>query len=813
LENVSEAPASPARPGWVCAPGVAKVPFLEAFLEDYELRRLPGRDVEAVLGWGMKPSAAAGRRWALKHGKPYVALEDGFLRSVGLGEAGAASLSLIVDEVGVYYDATRPSRLEQLIVDTETWCDEQMARRARGLVERIVESGVSKTNMGGRLDPSALKPGRRVLVVDQTFGDASIAYGLAKTSTFDEMVAAARRDEPDAQLIITRHPAVAAGRKKGCITDLDAALVIDKDVRPAELLSVVDAVYCVTSALGFEALLRGLPVRCFGAPFYSGWGLTTDAVDTGRRGLKRSLEQVVGAALIAYSRYVDPVTGLRCEAEQALERLIALRDRADRLAGDWSAVGFAPAKRPPVRRLLNSPKARLRYFMSPAKAARHATEVDGRLIWWAGKESQAVRDAAADFAGQTVRMEDGFIRSRGLGSDFVGALSVALDDQGVYYDPSRPSRLETLIEASDLTSGALERASRLKARVVEAGLSKYNLKGASVPDWPKAREVLLVVGQVENDKSILLGCSPELRTNSDLVKAARRDHPQAFLVYRNHPDVLAGNRPGRLEASALEEVDAVADGLDIIECLNACQRVATLTSLTGFEALMRDKAVSVYGRPFYAGWGLTQDRLEFERRSRRASVDHLVHAALIAYPLYVSPQGWPCEAEDLVEALIAAKTQPTPRAPRGQVQRWATGVMAIIAATGLYTPEQSISNQELVESYNAWADGWNARHSKAIEAGELIAKTHSSAEFIEKASGIKSRFVLDKAGVIDPERMAPRLAERSNEKLSILAEMAVKAAQQAIAAWGRPVSEIGAVLCAASNMQRPYPAMAIEVQQ
>lgn len=138
---------------------------------------------------------------------------------------------------------------------------------------------------------------------------------------------------------------------------------------------------------------------------------------------------------------------------------------------------------------------------------------------------------------------------------------------------------------------------------------------------------------------------------------------------------------------------------------------------------------------------------------------------------------------------------------------------AVIAATGLFTPDQSISNEELVTAYNAYADRFNDRHSAEIAEGDVAPLTHSSVEFIEKASGIKSRFVLDKAGVLDPERMAPNIPERSNEELSVLAEMAVKAAQQAIAAWGKPVSEIGAVLCAASNMQRAYPAMAIEVQQ
>ena len=138
---------------------------------------------------------------------------------------------------------------------------------------------------------------------------------------------------------------------------------------------------------------------------------------------------------------------------------------------------------------------------------------------------------------------------------------------------------------------------------------------------------------------------------------------------------------------------------------------------------------------------------------------------------------------------------------------------AVISATGLFTPEQSISNEELVGAYNAWAEGWNAANAETIAAGEIEAKTPSSEAFIEKASGIKARFVMDKSGIIDPERMLPHLAARGDDELSIMAEMAVKAAQDAIRAWGKPVSEIGAVICAASNMQRPYPAMAIEVQQ
>jgi beta-ketodecanoyl-[acyl-carrier-protein] synthase len=138
---------------------------------------------------------------------------------------------------------------------------------------------------------------------------------------------------------------------------------------------------------------------------------------------------------------------------------------------------------------------------------------------------------------------------------------------------------------------------------------------------------------------------------------------------------------------------------------------------------------------------------------------------------------------------------------------------AVIAATGLYTPPNALSNEELVETFNTYVARFNAAHADEIVAGAVEALAPSSPEFITKASGIKSRFVVDKTGLVDPEIMRPIIPERSNDELSVLAEMAVTAAKQAIERWGKPVDQIGAVLCAASNMQRPYPAMAIEVQQ
>ena len=137
----------------------------------------------------------------------------------------------------------------------------------------------------------------------------------------------------------------------------------------------------------------------------------------------------------------------------------------------------------------------------------------------------------------------------------------------------------------------------------------------------------------------------------------------------------------------------------------------------------------------------------------------------------------------------------------------------VISGTGLYRPPHVITNAELVQAYNAYADLQNNTNALRIAAGEVPALVHSSVEFIEKASGIQQRYVIDKAGVLDPTRMKPHFEPRPNEQISLMAEIAVDAAQKAMAAAGKQASDIDSVLCAAANMQRAYPAMACEIQQ
>jgi capsular polysaccharide export protein len=238
-----------------------------------------------------------------------------------------------------------------------------------------------------------------------------------------------------------------------------------------------------------------------------------------------------------------------------------------------------------------------------------------------------------------LRIEDGFVRSVGLGSDLVRPHSLVLDGAGLYFDPTQPSDLEQLLSTQAFSPQDLQRAQAVRNFMVTHGLTKYNLEPRQPVHWAsEGRWVLLVPGQVEDDASIRLGCTT-VKTNLSLLKAARLAQPDAFIVYKPHPDVQSGNRAGRLElALALRWADHVETSASVISCIEACDEVHTMTSLTGFDALLRGKRVVVYGQPFYAGWGLTEDVLPdgsaFERRQRRLSLDELVAGTLLRYPIY-----------------------------------------------------------------------------------------------------------------------------------------------------------------------------------
>ncbi|MCF6273096.1 MAG: capsular polysaccharide biosynthesis protein [Rhodobacteraceae bacterium] len=606
----------------------------------------------AVGVWGRKPRAQRGIKASSRRGLPLLSVEDAFLRSVHPGPKSAPA-GLVLDNIGIFFDASQPSRLEN-ILNFEPLNDPAEIKRAREGIAFLRHYGLSKYNPVPRGNQNTPAPGY-VLVVDQTRGDASITCGMAADHTFATMLAKARVDHPKKRIVIRTHPAVGPRAKQGHfgLADLDARTSItSQPINPWDLLEGALAVYCVTSQLGFEAILAGHRPVVFGIPFYAGWGLSDDQQSCTRRQRQLSVEQLFIGAMLRYPAWVDLASSQPCSFESAALALLA-RARHHWLSATPSvAVGMRSWKRQQISRFLSRA-----IFSPPSQAANAAKKRGARVVVWANQQDQALKTACATNNVALWRMEDGFLRSRGLGAALTPAESVVLDDLGIYYDPTRPSRLERLIEDSvHLPEVALIRARRLIKQVVAENITKYNLKIAT-PDFfiPSGRQVILVPGQVEDDASIRLGAG-EVCTNLGLLQATRRANPDAFIIYKPHPDVEAGLRSG-LVKNPTALADVVANNAPIVPLLDIADEIWTMTSLTGFEALLRGKKTTCLGMPFYAGWGLTNDLSPpCPRRHARPDLAALAHAVLIDYPLYLDPKtGRACTPELLVIRLKNGK--------------------------------------------------------------------------------------------------------------------------------------------------------------
>ncbi|MCR4667426.1 MAG: capsular polysaccharide biosynthesis protein [Desulfovibrio sp.] len=576
--------------------------------------------------------------FARKRNIPLLRLEDGFVRSLDLGVRGAPPLSIVCDTTGMYYDATAPSDLENLLAsDWEP--NEEELRTARESMERIRRNLLSKYNHAPALDPSCLPQGKgpRILLLDQTEGDVSIIRGLASAESFMTMLGEARRAHPGALLCVKTHPDVLSGKKRGFLPREvlgDDVLLFDRDVAPLSLLASFDEVYTVTSQMGFEALLLGLPVHCFGLPFYAGWGLTHDYVASPRRTRSRSLEALFVAAYIRYAKYRFPGFDGPAGILDVLTLLSTQRRLNEANRGAHACLGFRRWKMEHARAFLSSTGGTVEFFDEASGALSWAAARGGSLVVWASKEETTLEERCRSHGIPLIRMEDGFLRSVGLGSNFFRPASLVFDDLGIYYDPGRPSRLEAILR-EERTPRELAEAEALAGELVARGISKYNVNGNDdLPSLPDDRPILLVPGQVEDDASVRRG-GLGIHTNADLLKAVRASRPEAYILFKEHPDVVSGNRVGRVPEELLSRLaDGVVRTCPIERVLSLCHEVHTLTSLTGFEALLRGIPVTTYGGPFYAGWGLTCDRHTFPRRRPLPSIWHLVAGTLLVYPRY-----------------------------------------------------------------------------------------------------------------------------------------------------------------------------------
>jgi capsular polysaccharide export protein len=584
-----------------------------------------------------------------------------------------------VDGLGIYYDATAASELETMLQEGG-WESDALVPRSEAGIALLRQARLSLDNDPRRADLAVLlgerPPGRPlVVIVDQVPKDPTIGFGLASETAFTTMLATAAAEHPNADRVVVMDPAArldATGHLTRAAVEAAGARLIAEPVETWSVIEAASKLYVATSHIGFEAALSGRPVACFGVPFYAGWGFTDDRLDPIRRTRRRSPAEVFAAVYLICSRYFEPYGGEVCRFEEAaaILRLIVEEQRAN--AAKTLCVGFSSWKRRWLTRALASPGrlpaiATPKHDPKPDEIARYE-----RVVAWASRAPEGLARTCREAGVPLLRMEDGFIRSIGLGVALRPGASHVADATGIYYDASAPSDLERMLEAGGFAPDVLERAQRLRSAVVEARLSKYNVGSTPLPAMPRPGRLVLVAGQVENDASIHL-CGATVTTNADLLRLVRERHPDAVIAFKPHPDVEAGLRPGWV---APEVVSAYADivlrDVAAADAIDAADHVETISSLIGFEALLRGTSVTTHGLPFYAGWGLTESPTS-PRRTRRVTLDELVAAALIVYPHYVDPRtGLPCPPEVIIQRLsegdpALTKREPTVEAAMKQV--------------------------------------------------------------------------------------------------------------------------------------------------
>lgn len=438
---------------------------------------------------------------------------------------------------------------------------------------------------------------------------------------------------------LRRRTVAALGDERRILEWTSSASPTTGEADPWHLLSgAADVLVDADDELALLAALAKVPLRCVGNGRFE--TLASGGAAAVRLALrKHAIENI---------RYINPFTGQNIDLMEAIALCAFWRALIDSNRDMGGALGFAFWKRPTIAPLLWGGTLPVSFSAKPTSFIADLPIA----VWKSRADPAAIRELQGSKA-RLIEVEDGFIRSIGLGADCVPPLSIVVDRLGVYFDPNHPSDLEALLEHGQFGPEIVDRARRLRALIVETGISKYGIEVTK----PERREIgkrcLLVPGQVEDDRSVVSG-GGNVRTNLDLLRRVRGSNPEAHIIYKPHPDVEAGHRTGHIaDEECLVLANEVARNASISSLIDLVDEVHVNTSLAGFEALLRGKPVTTHGVPFYAGWGLTSDLGAVPtRRTARRTIDELVAATLLRYPRYLDPvTGLPCPPEILIRRL------------------------------------------------------------------------------------------------------------------------------------------------------------------
>lgn len=605
----------------------------------YALRDVPDRslfgardEVDIAIRWGIRPNTENEHTGAYfeRVGAETVYLEDGFLRSIAIGLSGEPTLSLVMDDLTPFYNATMPSRIEATLNAGYRASDAERAR-ARAAIDRIAETKVTKYNFAPYRHVTVGRPGRKkILIVDQRAGDQSISSGLASPESFQRMITEALALVGEYDIIVKTHPDANVGGKASAIgaetlaflRGNPAVTIVTEDMNGFSLIDQMDKVFVVSSGMGFEALLAGREVWCFGVPFYAGWGLTVDRTKVPRRTARPSLEDVFHLFYIGLSRYYDPVARRRCEIEEMIEHIAEMRPwtmpeppSAEAAASAPSLpglgqqvppsatvwlVGFDAAARRMVDLLL--PGRRIEEVAPGATIDRIDEAVQAStnpvFLIWNGATLPGLQRFVKRTSFAVLHLAPGFVQLPGFGQDpEVLPVSYMLPDGAPVADTPPHATLERLLSETDFSPELLAAARGLRGRLLASGLM-WQGRAADLPQGAEslpdpAERAVLVLGQPDR---------PGLPGAAALIALARAENPDSRVIYR----APAGD--GGLTADdpllADQDCDWLPGTVPAATLFPRVSRVYTVDGLDGFEAALRGLPVRVLGQPFYAGWGI-----------------------------------------------------------------------------------------------------------------------------------------------------------------------------------------------------------------
>lgn len=572
---------------------------------------------------------------------PLIAIEEAFVSSIKNRFGKNIEIGFAISENGGrYYKADETNIATNLLQDPTWKLNEDNLNLAKDGIKLIVENKITKyNNFETEKENFELNQNSSsILVIDQVLNDASITENGDSIETFIKMYNAALKLASGKKIYVKLHPKGKHGYLSSLI-DHRKTILINKDYNIFSILEKMTDVFTVSSQVGFDALLYGVKnVHVFGKPFYSGYGLTKDYACT--KIINRTVEEVFYAFYIKLCRFiidknnVSIINALRVVAEN---KRIYKQDSQTRFF-IWNVPIW---KRKRFFDYLHSNNIFFTNTFSFLKKM-NVNSNDKIVVW--GKGNRGAQDLEYFASRRNIKIvtcEDGFIRSKGLGSDFVYPSSLVFDETGIYFDCRKESDIEKMLNYQKIDPKEIERAKVLINKIIENNISKYNIDSQeSVFDFnlikrlANGRHIILITGQVSDDASIIYG-SIDIDNYADLIKHIREKNPDAFIIYKPHPDVVVMNRKGQISKNILEQyVDFVAKSKNINFFFQIADSIHTLTSLSGFEALIRGKKVYTYGIPFYSGFGLTHDANISHRRVKRRTLEELAAITLIKYPRY-----------------------------------------------------------------------------------------------------------------------------------------------------------------------------------